>query len=106
LNEEHVEKVLEIEKRAQAIYDAAVGEAEQLPVQAEKEAQALLEEVQTDAQAEARRLIAETQAQARDESARIVKEAEEEAERIEALAISHFDHAVSYVLDRVVGKEQ
>jgi vacuolar-type H+-ATPase subunit H len=106
LNEEHVEKVLKIEKQAQAIYDAAVGEAEQLPVQAEEEAQALLEQVQTDAQAKARRLIAEAQAQARDEGARIVKEAEEEAEHMEALAISHFDHAVSYVLDRVAGKER
>jgi vacuolar-type H+-ATPase subunit H len=106
LNEEHIEKVLDIEKQAQAVYDAAVREAEQLPVQAEKEAQALLEKARTDAQAEAHRLIAEAQTQAQDESARIVKEAEEEAERMETLAISHFDHAVSYVLDQVAGKEQ
>jgi V/A-type H+-transporting ATPase subunit G/H len=106
LNEEHIEKVLEIEKRAQAVYDAAVREAGQLPVQAEKEAQALLEKARADAQAEARRLIAEAQARARDESARIVKEAEEEAERMETLATSHFDHAVNYVLDQVAGKEQ
>jgi vacuolar-type H+-ATPase subunit H len=106
LDEKYIEKVLEIEKRAQAIYDAAVREAGQLPVQAEEEAQALLEKTRTDAQAEARRLIAEAQTQAQDESARIVKEAEEEAERMETLAISHFDHAVSYVLDRVAGKGQ
>jgi vacuolar-type H+-ATPase subunit H len=106
LNEEHIEKVLEIEKRAQAVYDAAVREAGQLPVQAEKEAEALLEEARADAQAEAGRLIAEAQAQAQDESARIVKEADEEAERMEALANGRFDHAVSYVLDRVAGKEQ
>ena len=106
MNEEHIEKVLGIEKRARAVYDAAVREAEQLPVQAEEEAQALLEEARTDAQTEARRLIAEAQAQAQDESARIVQEAEEEAERMEALANSRFDRAVSYVLDRVAGKGQ
>ena len=106
MNEEYIEKVLEIEKQAQAVYDAAVREAEQSPVQAEKEAQALLEKVRTDAQAEARRLMAEAQAQARGESARVVKEAEEEAKRMEALAAGHFDRAVSYVLDRVAGKGQ
>ena len=104
MNEGHIEEVLKIGQQAQAVYDAAVREAEQLPAQAEKEAQTLLEQVRTDAQAEARRLIAEAQAQAQDESARIVKEAEEEAERAEALAAGHFDHAVSYVLGRVTGK--
>jgi vacuolar-type H+-ATPase subunit H len=106
LNGEHIERVLGIEKRAQAVYDAAVREAEQLPVQAEKEAQALLEKARADAQAEARRLMAEAQAQAQEESARIVKEAEEEAERLEAVATSHFDYTVSYVLDRVAGRGQ
>jgi vacuolar-type H+-ATPase subunit H len=106
LNEEQIEKVLEIERQAQAVYDAAVGEAEQLPVQAETEAQALLKKARTDAQAESRRLIAEAQAQAQDESARIVKKAEKEAERAEALAIRQLDHAVSYVLDQVAGKGQ
>jgi vacuolar-type H+-ATPase subunit H len=106
LNEEQIEKVLEIEKRARAVYDAAAREAKQLPVQAEAEAQELVKKTRTDAQAEAHHLIAEAQAQAQDESARIVKKAEKEAERAEALAIRQLDHAVSYVLDRVAGKGQ
>jgi vacuolar-type H+-ATPase subunit H len=106
LDKDHIEKVLEIEKQAQAVYDAAAREAEQLPAHAEEETQALLEQTRIDARAEARRLIAETQAQAQDESARIMKEAEEEAERVEALAIRQFDHTVSYVLGRVTGKGQ
>jgi regulator of protease activity HflC (stomatin/prohibitin superfamily) len=103
LNEKLVQQVLEIEKRAQAIYDTAVREAERLPAQAEKEAQTLIEEAQADAKEQARQLIAAAQTQ--DESARILKQAEEKAERMESLAKSHFDHAVSYVLDRVASKE-
>lgn len=103
LNEERVRQVLKIEREAQGIHDAAVREAALLPQQAEKKAQSLIEKARAEAQAEARQLIAN--AQAKEECARILAQAEEEARRMEALAMSHFDRAVSYVLDRVVGKE-
>jgi len=102
LNEERVRQILEIEKQAQDIHDAAVREAEQLPIQAEKEARAIIEKARIEAQEEARRLIANAQAQ--EECARILAQAEKEAERMEALAMSHFDRAVNYVLDQVVGR--
>lgn len=104
MNEEYIEKVLEIEKQARAVYDTAARETEQLPAQAEEEAQRLLKQARIDAQVEARHLI--TEAQAQDESDHIVKEAKKEVERVEALAANHFDQAVSYVLDRVAGKRQ
>lgn len=104
LNEERVRQVLEIEKQAQAIHDAAVAEADQLPIQAAKEAQAIIEEARTDAQAEARRLVADAQTEAQEEGVRIVAQAEEDARRMEALAMNHFDRAVSYVLDQVVSR--
>jgi len=63
LNEERVRQILEIEKQAQDIHDAAVREAEQLPIQAEKEARAIIEKARIEAQEEARRLIANAQAQ-------------------------------------------
>ena len=43
MNEKHIQQVLEIEKQAQEIQEAAVREAQQLPILAEQEAQALVE---------------------------------------------------------------
>jgi vacuolar-type H+-ATPase subunit H len=102
-NEEHIQQVLEIESQARAIYGAAEREAERLPRQAEREAQALIEKARSDAQEEAHQVIAN--AQAPEECARILAQAEEEVRRTETLALSHFDRAARYVLDRVVGRE-
>ncbi|HXF85359.1 MAG TPA: hypothetical protein VNK49_08220 [Anaerolineales bacterium] len=103
MNEKHIQQVLEIEKRAQEIYDAAVREAQQLPLAAEQEAQALVEKARLEAQQEARRMI--SQVQADEESARILAEAEEKNRQFEALAMSNFDRAVAYVIERVIGGE-
>jgi cell division septum initiation protein DivIVA len=103
LNEKRIQQVLEIERQAQAIREAALRAAEQLPIQAEQEAQALIEKARTDAEEEARQLV--TNAQAQEECARILAQADEESRHLEALAMSHFDHAVGYVLDRLAGRE-
>jgi vacuolar-type H+-ATPase subunit H len=103
LNDKRIEQILEIEKQAQAIYDQAVNEAEQLPVQAEKEAQALIEKARQDAEEEARQII--SKAKCEEECAQILAEAEKKVKRTETLAASNFDHAVSYVLNRVIGRE-
>jgi len=103
LNEKFIQQVLAIEEQAQAIHEAAMHEAEQSPTQAEQEAQAVIEKARSDAQEEARQLIA--QAQAKEECARILTQAEKEARRMEVLATSHMDRSVSYVLDRVAGRE-
>jgi vacuolar-type H+-ATPase subunit H len=102
LNEQRIQQVLEIEKQAQAIHDAAVGDAEQLQKQAEHDAQALIEKTRADAQDEARQLVA--QAQAHEESARILAESDEKSHQLETLAANHFDRAVAYVLDQLIGK--
>jgi vacuolar-type H+-ATPase subunit H len=103
LNEERVRQILDIEGHAGAIYQEAVQKAEELPDQVEREAQTLLEKARTEAQSQARELLDE--AQATDACARILDQARAEAERRENLAQSHFDRAVSYVLDRLAGKE-
>ena len=102
MNEKHIEQVLEIEKQAQAVHDAAVKEAQQLPVTAEQESQALIERAQAEAHREAREMISKVQAD--DESARILSEAEAKSRQLEALAMSNFDRAVAYVLERVAGR--
>jgi vacuolar-type H+-ATPase subunit H len=101
MNENRIQQVIEIEKQAQEIHAKAVKDAQQLPVVAEQEAQAVIEKARAQAQEEARQMISTAQAQ--DEIARIVSEAEEKNKQIEAVAMTNFDRAVNYVLDRVVG---
>jgi F0F1-type ATP synthase membrane subunit b/b' len=103
LNEKRIQQVLEIEKQAFTIYEAAVKEAEQLPIQAEIEAQALIDQARTSAEAEASQMIAG--AQAEKENSQILAEAEGKIKQTEALAASHIDRAVVYVLARTAGKE-
>ena len=102
MNEKHIQQVLEIEKQAQEIENAAVKEAQQLPVIAEQEAQALIEKAQAEAQQQAREMVSKVQAG--DESARILSEAEEKSKQFESVAMSNFDRAVAYVLERVAGR--
>lgn len=102
-NGKRIQQILEIERQAQAIHEAATREAEQLLLQAEREAQALIEAARANAQTEARQLL--ENAQAHEECAHILNQAEEASHRMEVLALSHFDHAVGYVLDRVGSRE-
>ena len=103
MNEKHVQQVLEIEKQAQEIHDVAVREAQQLPILAEQDAQAILQKALTEAQEEARKLVSE--AQSEEEVSHILTQADEKNRQVEALAMSNFDHAVTYILERVIGKE-
>jgi vacuolar-type H+-ATPase subunit H len=105
LNEERVQQIVDLEQKAQAIYDAAVHKAEQLPVQAKKEVRVLVEKAQTEAQTQASKLIADAKAKAQEESARVLEQAKQDAEHMKALAMGRFDRAVGFVLNRVTGRE-
>lgn len=101
MNEKLIQQVLQIEKQAQEIRDVAIRNAEQLPILADQEAQLLIEKAKADAQKEARQIL--SKAQAEEETARILAQAEEKNRQLEALAMSNFDRAVTYVVQRVVG---
>lgn len=103
MNENRIKQVLEIEKQAQEIHEAALHDAQQFPVLADQEAQALVEKARSQAQAEARQILA--RAQAGEETSRILAEAEAKNRQTEALAMNNFDRAVNYILDRVINKE-
>jgi hypothetical protein len=103
MNENRIQQVLEIEKQAQEIHETAVRDAQQLPVLAEQEGQALIANARAKAEEEARAIIA--RAQAEEETARILSQAEKKNREAEALAMSNFDRAVAYVLERVINKE-
>ena len=73
-----------------------------MPVIAEQEAQALIAKAQAEAQEKARQMVAEVKAD--EESSRILAEIEEKNNQFEALAMQNLDHAVTYVLERVIGR--
>ena len=102
MNEKHIQQVIEIEKQAQEIHEAAMREAQQLPVLAEQESQALIEKTRADAQQKAREMVSEVKTD--EESARILSEVEEKNKQFEALAMSNLDRAVTHVLERVIGR--
>jgi V/A-type H+-transporting ATPase subunit G/H len=102
MSEKRIQQVLEIEKQAQEIHEKARRAAQELPVAAEQEAQALIAKARTDAEEEARRLVAA--AQAEDESKGILADVERRKSALESKAKANFDKAVAYVLDRVTGQ--
>ena len=102
MNEQRIELVLEIEQQAQAVLEAARHEAEALPQQADQETQALLRQAREAAEEKARQVVA--RADPVEQSQRIVSQAEETVRQAEAVALTHFDRAVAYVLARVAGR--
>ena len=103
MNENRIQQVLDIERQAQEVHEIALRDAQQLPISADQESQVILENARVEALAEARQLVAN--AQAKEETTRILAEAEKKNRQVEALAMSNFDRAVNYILDRVIGRE-
>jgi vacuolar-type H+-ATPase subunit H len=102
MDQRRIQQVLDIERQAEEIHQAALKEAQQLPVTAEQEAQALIEQAKSEAQQQAREIVSGVKAD--EESARILSEVEEKNKQLDALATKNFDRAVNYVLERVVGR--
>lgn len=102
MNEKRIQQIIEIEKQAQGILEAATQEAKDLPVQAERDAQTMIEKAHANAQEEARRMLAN--AQAEDETSKILSDAQRKTREAEAVASKNLDRAVAFVLDRVIGK--
>ncbi len=102
MNEKRIEQVLEIEKQAQDILNAATREAEQIPAQAEQEARDIVERARSQAQEEANQMLGK--AQAEDETAGILSKADEKNRETEKRAMQNMDKAIAYILERVIGK--
>jgi vacuolar-type H+-ATPase subunit H len=104
MDEKRIEQVLEIENQAKEVHESALHEAEQIRLQAAQDAQALIDKAKSDAEQEARRIIAHVQVE--DERERILSQAEQDAREMEGIAKVHFDRAVTFVLNQVVGREK
>jgi vacuolar-type H+-ATPase subunit H len=103
LNEKRIQEVIAIEKQADEVYAKAVKKAEQVPLQAEKEAKEIIEKTRGDAEKEAQDLIAN--AHPKEECEHILEDAEKQIHHNETLAKRHLDRAVTYVISRVLGRE-
>ena len=102
MSDQRIQEVLAIEEQAQAIRDSALKEADEMPRQAQRDAQALLEHALAEADAEAKAIL--DKARAEETHHRIMTEFETNAKRMENLAMGNLDRAVSYVLCQVVGR--
>ena len=103
MDDKLIQRIIEIEKEAQTIHEAALAEALALPVQAEKGAEAMIVQTRTEAEEKARQMVLD--AQAKEECARILAEAEDKILNEDMLGKGNLDRAVSYVLARVIGRE-
>jgi vacuolar-type H+-ATPase subunit H len=102
MNEKRIQEVIEVEKDAEDMLDAARKEAERLPIEAEEEAGKLVEDARAAAEQEARRLVDEAESDV--EVKEILAAAEEKGKRLESKSKGNFDRAVGFVLDRVIGR--
>ena len=103
MNEKRIKQVLDVEKTAEALYEAAVNEASQLPSKAEAKAQALIEESRAKAKDEAQKMIAK--AEPEEENRLILAQSDKKIQEMNTLAKANLSRAVTYVLNRVAGKE-
>jgi vacuolar-type H+-ATPase subunit H len=103
--EQRVQQVLEIETQATDVYEQAVRDANRVVEQATQEAEAIVERSRTQARADAEEMLKSACARAQEERGRILNQADADAQRFEAVAMSRFDRAVTFVLNRVAGTE-
>ena len=102
MNEKRIQEVIEIEKKADEIFNKAVAEADRMPQQAEQEVKALIESARQQAEKEAQALLAS--AQTKDETDKILSQAEETIRHNATLASHNFERSTTYVISRVVGR--
>jgi vacuolar-type H+-ATPase subunit H len=102
MNEKRIQEVIEVERGAEEMLEAARKDSERLPVEAEEEAQKLVQEARAAAEEEARRLVDEVQSDV--EAKEILSAAEEKGKRLERQSRTNFDRAVAFVLDYVIGR--
>ncbi|MCD6344673.1 MAG: hypothetical protein J7M17_03600 [Anaerolineae bacterium] len=105
MRQETIERILNIEQDAAKIHDEAQLKATQLVAEAQKSAATLREQVVSEARQQAEQLTTTTQESLEAERAQLMERAEAEAQQLETLAAQHFDQAVNFVLDQVVGRE-
>jgi vacuolar-type H+-ATPase subunit H len=102
VNEKRIREVIDVEQRALDLLAQAQREAEQIPINAEAQAAAIISKARKEAQDEASQMI--EAAQKGDEAAAIISRGKEAIDRAASLAVKNQLKAVAYVLDSVLGR--
>ena len=102
MNEKRIQEVVKIEKQADEILAKAVSEADRIPLLAEQETKALIENGRSQAEKEAKVLLESSLSN--DETNKILREAESTSEHNATLAKRNSERATTYVISRVVGR--
>ena len=100
--QETVARLLDIEKAAAQRHSDAEQQAEDLIAEAEKAAANLRNNRLEQARREAERIIAAGQQKAEAEHAQVIAQAGADAQRLDTAAAKNLDHAVDFVLARVI----
>ena len=102
MNGNRIQEVIDIEKRAQAMVEAARKEAELLPRRADEESRELVANARRTAEEEAAKIL--EAARSADSAEQILAAAQESMGERRKLAEKNLERAVAYVVDRVLGK--
>lgn len=105
MEQERVTQVLDIERRALQIHRDAEQRAEQILETARVDAAELRDRVLAAAHEEADQMVEQAREDAEAERQGILAQAEQKASELESSARGDHDQAVSFVVDRVAGRE-
>jgi vacuolar-type H+-ATPase subunit H len=105
LREETVTHILNIERDALNTYENAQFEARQLVEEAKKAADMMRKQALAEVHQQAKQILADGRKTAELKRADIIAHAGAEAQNLETVGMRHFDEAVRFILDKVVGLE-
>ena len=104
MGHETVARILAIEKAAATKHSEAQQQAASLLAAAEKAAISLHERTLAQAQQQAEQILAAGKQQAEANHAQIIAQAGADAQRLDTAAAQNLEHAVDFVLARVIGQ--
>ena len=105
LSQETIARILSIEQEASGIYAETQRQAARLIEAAKESASVLRERTLAETHKEAEQILATGRGEAEAERARTMAQAKAEAQCMENLAAQHFERALNFVLDQIVGRE-
>lgn len=104
MSQETVAQILAIEQNAARLHDEAEQQAADLVVEAKKAADLLYQQELEHARQQAEAIIAAGKEKAEVEHARIIAQANADAQRLDTLAAKNLEHAVDFVLSRIISR--
>lgn len=105
MSQEAITRILAVEQRATRMHGDALQHATELITVAEKAALALRKQGVIQAQQQAQQVLEAGRERAEIERARIIAQAGADAQLLDTLATKNFSRAVDFVLEQIIGHE-